>query len=71
MQALGKGASHGIEKLLREVCLLEQPFVKEPGIAVEQYLRRKSRELGESVTIRRFARFQLGQDASSAAEGLA
>ncbi|MFA5007633.1 MAG: elongation factor Ts [Candidatus Omnitrophota bacterium] len=42
-----------------EHCLLEQPFVKDNSITVEQYLKQVISQTGENVIIRRFARFSL------------
>lgn len=50
-----------LEKYYQEVCLLEQPFVKEPSLSVEELLTQASAKLGEKVEIRKFSRFQVGQ----------
>lgn len=47
-------------KFYEEVCLLDQPFVKEPGITVHQLIASKIGKLGENITVRRFARFKVG-----------
>jgi elongation factor Ts len=47
-------------KFYEEVCLLEQPFVKEPGITVHQLIASKVGKLGENISVRRFARFKVG-----------
>ncbi len=49
-----------MSKFYEEVCLLEQPFVKEPGITVHQLIASKVGKLGENISIRRFARFKVG-----------
>jgi len=43
-----------------EVCLLRQPFIKEPEITVEQLIQNKIAELGENIVVRRFVRYELG-----------
>jgi elongation factor Ts len=48
-------------KFYEEICLLEQPFVKEPGITVGQLVKTKIAKLGENMTIARFARFKVGE----------
>ena len=48
-------------KFYEEVCLLDQPFVKEPGINVHQLIASKIGKLGENITVRRFARFKVGE----------
>ncbi|OPY59066.1 MAG: Elongation factor Ts [Pelotomaculum sp. PtaU1.Bin035] len=50
-----------IEKYYKEVCLMEQPFIKDPDIAVKQILTEKIAKIGEKISIRRFARFELGE----------
>jgi elongation factor Ts len=47
-------------KFYEEVCLLDQPFVKEPGISVHQLIASKVGKLGENISVRRFARFKVG-----------
>jgi len=48
-------------KFYEEVCLLDQPFVKEPGISVHQLIASKVGKLGENISVRRFARFKVGE----------
>jgi elongation factor Ts len=48
-------------KFYSEVCLLEQPFVKDSEMTVEQYMKLKISELGEKLSIRRFVRFSAGE----------
>lgn len=50
-----------VEKFYREVCLLEQPFIKDPDKSVQQLLSELIARLGENISIRRFARFELGE----------
>jgi len=49
-----------MSKFYEEVCLLDQPFVKEPGISVHQLIASKVGKLGENISVRRFARFKVG-----------
>jgi elongation factor Ts len=51
-----------LEKFYSEVCLEEQQFVKDPQKTVKEMLKEVSGKLGENMGIRRFCRFQLGQD---------
>ncbi len=44
-----------------EICLLEQPFIKDEDKTIEQLLTEKTGETGEKITVRRFARFELGE----------
>ena len=50
-----------IEKFLSEICLLEQPFIKDPDLTVQQVLTEKIAKIGENISIRRFARFERGE----------
>jgi len=50
-----------MEKFYQEVCLMEQPFIKNPDITVKQLLEELVVKIGENIIIRRFVRFQLGE----------
>ena len=50
-----------IEKYCKEICLLDQPFVKNPDITIAQLLQEATLATGEKTTIRRFVRYQLGE----------
>jgi elongation factor Ts len=49
-----------LEKFYSTACLVDQPFVKEPGKSVKDILTEKIAKTGENIQIRRFARYQLG-----------
>lgn len=49
-----------LEKFFQEVCLLEQPFVKDPDMTIGQLVSSKIAKLGENIVVRRFQRYQLG-----------
>jgi elongation factor Ts len=51
-----------IEKFCAEVCLLEQPFIRDPEKTVKDVVTEAIAKLGENIEIRRFARFQLGEN---------
>ena len=55
-----------LSKFYEEVCLLEQPFVKEATLTVGQLVKTKIAKLGENITVARFVRFKVGD--SQAAE---
>lgn len=50
-----------ISKYYQDVCLLEQPFVKDTDKTVAQLLVEKISQIGENINIRRFARFEMGE----------
>ena len=58
-----KMVSGRVDKLYKERVLLEQPFVKDPNSTVEQRIKDAVAKLGENINLRRFVRFQLGEDA--------
>ena len=53
-----------IKKFFSEVCLLEQPFVKNPDMTVQDLVNEITAKTGENIVLRRFARFQLGESDS-------
>jgi elongation factor Ts len=57
-----------IAKYYEEVCLLDQPFVKEATVTIEQLVKAKIAKLGENMSIARFVRFKVGDVAAVEAE---
>lgn len=49
-----------MEKFLAEVCLLEQKYVKNPDLSVQDLLNELVAKMGENISIKKFARFQIG-----------
>jgi elongation factor Ts len=47
-------------KFYEEFCLLEQPFIKEQSLTIGQLIAQKVTKLGENISVRRFARFKIG-----------
>lgn len=60
-----------INKYYKEVCLVEQDFVKNPDITVEQLINDAILKIGEKITIRRFVRFVMGEGLTKKCENLA
>ena len=50
-----------LEKFYEDVCLLDQPFVKNPDVSVEDMIKEKIAKVGENITVSRFTRFVLGE----------
>ena len=48
-------------KFYEEICLLEQPFIKDPSVKVKDLLNEKISKIGENIKIRRFVRFEVGE----------
>lgn len=49
-----------VDKFYKEVCLMEQPFVKNPDITIEQLINEKIAKMGEKISVRRFVRYKMG-----------
>ncbi len=60
-----------IEKYYNEICLLEQPFIKDSDKTVEQVLKEKIATIGENINIRRFVRFEMGEGIEKKEENFA
>ena len=60
-----------IEKYYKEICLMEQPFIKDPDQTIAQLINSKIAKIGENITIRRFARYQLGEGIEKKADDFA
>ena len=56
-----KIAEGRLEKYYSEVCLLEQPYVKDPDKSINDLLTEAIAKIGENVSIKRFARFRIGE----------
>ena len=50
-----------VEKTLRDLCLLDQPFIRDQSITVEELVKQAITQLGENIQVRRFTRFVLGE----------
>ena len=50
-----------MNSIFKEVCLLEQPFIMNGDLSVQQYLSQKTAEIGEKLSIRRFTKYVLGE----------
>ena len=55
-------------KFYEEVCLLEQPFVKDNTVTIKELIGQKVGKLGENITVRRFARFKVGANEMTVAQ---
>ena len=50
-----------LNKFIKESCLLNQPYVRDPKITIADLLNELIAKIGENITIKRFARFQTGE----------
>lgn len=60
-QIIDKIVEGKVNKLYSEVCLLQQPFVKNDKLTIEDVLKELIAKLGENIKIKRFARFEIGE----------
>jgi elongation factor Ts len=63
-KVLDKIVEGRLQKFYEEVCLLEQPFVKEATLTVGQLVKTKIAKLGENISVARFVRFKVGDVAA-------
>jgi elongation factor Ts len=50
-----------LDKFYSEICLLEQPYIKEPQKNIDTLIKETIAKLGENITVKRFVRFRLGE----------
>ena len=60
-----------IEKYYKEVCLMEQPFVKDPDKTISDLITESIAKIGQNISIRRFTRYQLGEGIEKKEENFA
>jgi len=79
-QALGTGKPENVvekivdgkvEKFFREVCLLEQDYVRDPQLTIEKLLAAEGKKSGATLDVRRFVRYQLGEGIEKKTSNLA
>jgi elongation factor Ts len=51
-----------VEKFLKGICLLTQDYVKNPDITIDEYIKEKIAKFGENIKVRRFVRYELGEE---------
>lgn len=66
-KVLDKIVEGRIQKFYEEVCLLDQPFVKDATLSVGQLVKTKIAKLGENIGVARFVRFKVGDVAAAEA----
>lgn len=70
-QIIDKMVEGRVKKFYQDVCLLEQAFVKDPSMTIQQYINEKTLQIGEKISIRRFVRFELGEGLEKRSDNLA
>ena len=61
-EVINKIIDSKLQKFYEETCLLEQPFIKDQKLKVKDLIEQAIVTLGENIVIRRFARYQLGEE---------
>jgi len=59
--AIAKIVEGRISKFYEEICLLEQPFIRDPKVKIRDLLAGLVAKIGENIVVRRFTRYQLGE----------
>ncbi|MCX6613890.1 MAG: elongation factor Ts, partial [Acidobacteria bacterium] len=54
-----------LSKFYEEVCLIEQPFIKDNGVTVTELIAQKSKATGGAIEVAQFVRFKVGETQSS------
>ena len=70
-KVLDKIVEGRLRKYFAEICLMEQPYIREQKMSVDKLLKEVIAKTGENIVIRRFARFQLGEGIEKKQEDLA
>ena len=70
-QIIEKMVEGRIEKYYKEVCLLEQPFVKNPDVTIGGLVIEATAKIGEKISVRRFVRFEMGEGLEKKVDNLA
>jgi elongation factor Ts len=60
-----------VDKTLKEMCLMDQPFIRDQSITVEELVKQAVAQLGENIQVRRFSRFVLGEGIEKVQSNLA
>lgn len=60
-----------LKKFYKEICLLDQPFIKDPDKSISDLVKEEIMKVGENVKIRRFARFEMGEGLEKKQENFA
>jgi elongation factor Ts len=63
-QAVEKIVAGKLDKYYSTVCLIEQPFVKNPEVIIKDHITAKIAQIGENIVVRRFIRWQVGEEIS-------
>lgn len=60
-----------LNKYFKEICLMEQPYIRDPDITVQDLLNQMIAKTGENISIRRFTRYEMGEGLAKKEEDFA
>lgn len=61
-QVIEKIVGGKMEKFYQEVCLMEQPFIRDSNLSVSDLIKEKMAAIGENIVVKRFCRYRLGEN---------
>jgi elongation factor Ts len=61
-EVVDKIVTGGMNKFYEEICLLEQPFVRDDSVKIKEMLTNTIQMTGENIVVRRFVRYELGEE---------
>ena len=70
-QVIEKIVDGKIEKFYRDVCLMEQEYVRDPQLTIDKLIAQAGKASGRKLTVDRFVRYQLGEGIEKRSENLA
>ena len=70
-QIVEKMVEGRVKKFYQDVCLLEQPFVKDSSMTIQAYINEMTLQIGEKISVRRFTRYEMGEGLEKRHDNLA
>ena len=70
-QIVEKMVEGRVKKFYQDVCLLEQPFVKDSSMTIQSYINEMTLKIGEKISVRRFTRYEMGEGLEKRHDNLA
>lgn len=70
-QIVEKMVEGRVKKFYQDVCLLEQPFVKNSSMTIQAYINEMTLKIGEKISVRRFTRYEMGEGLEKRHDNLA
>lgn len=61
-QVIEKIVDGKVEKFYQEVCLMEQPFIRDSNMSIRDVIKQKISTIGENIVVKRFCRYRLGEN---------